>query len=189
MTGKACLAGILGDALNPFVVFTALFLWVALAEAGPPAALGYVAVEVAAAGVVVGYLYVQARRGRVSGFWLPSRRERIVPALVLIATGLAAVAILWALGAPREVLNVGVSMFVAALAVAVLTLAWQASAHTTVAGHAAVCGLLLLGWWGLLFAATVPAVIWARVATRAHDRAQALAGAFVGGGVAALFFA
>ena len=60
------LASALTNALNPFVIFTALFALVAFVEAGVYRGLLYLAVELTAAAVVAGYvLYAAAlpRRG------------------------------------------------------------------------------------------------------------------------------
>jgi membrane-associated phospholipid phosphatase len=64
---------------------------------------------------------------------------------------------------------------------------WKASAHCTVAGHAAAAGLLLLDPLGLVFLLVLPLVLWSRVILKAHTLSQALAGAVVGAGFALLF--
>jgi hypothetical protein len=63
----------------------------------------------------------------------------------------------------------------------------SARAHCTVVGHAATAGLLVLGFPGIIFAVTLPLVVWARVALGAHTTSEALAGAAVGA-VSALLF-
>ncbi len=180
-------AKITGQLLNPFAIFTVLFFWVAASESGFASAALYTVVELFAAGVVVAFLLARKRAKQISGFWLTRRQERLLPAVVLIAAGVSLFLLLWALGAGPELLAVTASVFVAAMVVALLTLLWKASAHATVVGHAAVSALILLGWWGVIFALLLPAVLWARVAEGAHTAGQVLAGAAVGGAVAALF--
>jgi membrane-associated phospholipid phosphatase len=180
-------AKLTGQLLNPFAIFTVLFFWVAAAENGFLEALLYTAVELLAAVVVIAFLLARRRVRKISGFWLARRQERLVPAIVLIAVGVSLFLLLWALRAGPELLAVTSSVFVAAMAVALLTLLWKASAHATVAGHAAVSALILLGWWGIVFALLLPAVLWARVAEGAHTAGQVLAGAAIGGAVAAVF--
>ena len=80
-------------------------------------------------------------------------------------------------------------MGLASAAVALITLLWKASAHCTVAGHAAAAGLLLLGPWGLVFLSILPLVIWSRIVTGAHTPLQTLAGAAIGAGFAMLALA
>jgi hypothetical protein len=173
-------ARLLTNVLNPFFIFTALYALVAMGEASVPKATLYVAVELAAAAFVVGYVFLLRRRRRVGDFWISGRRQRLVPALVLLGALVALLAALALLGAPVTLFLTTLSMGLASAAVAATTLVWKASAHSAVAGHAAVAGLLVLGPPGLLFALVLPAVLWSRVATGDHTPAQALVGAGTG---------
>ena len=168
------------NVLNPFFVFTALYALVAMGEASASQATLYVAVELAAAAFVAGYVFLLRRRRRVGDFWISGRRQRLVPALVLLGTFVALLAALALLGAPGTLFLTTLSMGLASAAVAATTLVWKASAHSAVAGHAAVAGLLVLGPLGSLFALVLPAVLWSRVAAGDHTPAQALAGASTG---------
>lgn len=168
------------NVLNPFFVFTALYVLVAMSEASAAQATIYVAVELAAAAFVAGYVFLLRRRRRVGDFWISGRRQRLVPALVLLAAFVALLAALVLLGAPETLFLTTLSMGLASAAIAATTLVWKASAHSAVAGHAAAAGLLVLGPPGLLFALTLPAVLWSRVAVGDHTLAQALAGAGIG---------
>ena len=112
-----------------------------------------------------------------------------MPALVLLAAFVALLAVMFPLEAPRELFLLTLSMGLASATVALITLLWKASAHCTVAGHAAAAGLLLLGPWGLVFLSTLPLVIWSRIVTGAHTPLQTLAGAAVGAGFAVLALA
>jgi hypothetical protein len=175
------------NVLNPFCVFTALYALVAMGEASVPQATLYVAVELAAAAFVAGYVFLLRRRRRVGDFWLSGRRQRLVPALVLLSTFVALLGVLTLIGAPVTLFLTTLSMGLASAAIAVTTLVWKASAHSAVSGHASVVGLLVLGPPGLLFALVLPAVLWARVAAGDHTPAQALTGAGIGAIFAAAF--
>jgi hypothetical protein len=107
----------------------------------------------------------------------------------LLATFLALLAILVLLDAPQDLSLMTLSMGLASAAVAGITMLWKASAHCTVAGHAAAAGLLLLGPPGLVFLLVLPLVLWSRVTLKAHTLSQTLAGAVVGAGFAVLFLA
>ena len=183
------LASALTNALNPFVIFTALFALVAFVEAGVYRGLLYLAVELTAAAVVAGYGLSMRRRSRVGDFWISARAERLTPAVFLLATFLALLAILVLLDAPQDLSLMTLSMGLASAAVAGITMLWKASAHCTVAGHAAAAGLLLLGPPGLVFLLVLPLVLWSRVTLKAHTLSQTLAGAVVGAGFAVLFLA
>lgn len=173
-------ARLLTNALNPFFVFTALYAAVALSEAESPAALGYLALELLAAGLVAGYVLLMRRRRRVSDFWISARAQRLLPAAFLLGAFVLLLAALSVSDAPGTLFSLTLSMGLTASAVAALTLIWKASAHAAVAGHAALAGPLLLGPAGLLFTLALPLVIWARLSPEAHTPPQALAGAGVG---------
>lgn len=182
-------ARLLTNALNPFFVFTALYALVAFSEATLTEAILYVAVELAAAAFVAGYVFLLRHRGRVGDFWISTRAERLVPALILLSAFAALLGSLSLLGAPEPLFGATLSMGLSSAAVAAATLVWKASAHAAVAGHAAVSGLLILGPPGLVFVLVLPAVLWSRVAAGAHTPGQALAGAGVGAAFALLFLA
>lgn len=178
---------ILTNVLNPFAIFTALFALVAFAEATVTAALLYLVLELLAAAAVAGFVLLMRRRSRVGDFWISARAERLGPALFLLAAFVALLAALWLLGAPPVLSLLTLSMGLASAFVALITLLWKASAHCTVAGHAATAGLLLLSPVGWIFAVALPLVVWARVGPGAHTLPQAVAGACVGAAFALLF--
>ena len=179
----------LTNVLNPFVVFTALFLCVALGEDAVPRAVLYTSAELLAAAAVAGYVLSMRRRARVRDFWISARAERLTPALFLLAAFVGLLAALALLDAPENLFLLTLSMGLASATVALITLFFKASAHCTVAGHAATAGLLLLGPLGTIFAVALPLVVWARVALGAHTFLETLAGAAVGAGFALLFLA
>jgi membrane-associated phospholipid phosphatase len=181
------LARALTDGLNPFVIFTALFLVVAFTESPAVRALLYAGVELLAAAAVAGFVLLMRRRARVGDFWISARAERLTPAVFLLAAFVALLAALVLLGAPADLFLLTLSMGLASAAVALLTLFFKASAHCTVAGHAATAGLLLLGPLGTVFLLALPLVAWARVVLGAHTVLETLAGAVVGAGFAILF--
>ncbi len=181
------LARTLTNVFNPFAIFTALFLFVALAEAAVSRALLYTGVELLAAAAVAGYVLLMQRRMRVGDFWISARAERLTPALFLLTAFVGLLVILRLLGAPENLFLLTLSMGLASAAVALITLFFKASAHCTVAGHAAAAGLLLIGPLGWILAIALPLVIWSRVTLDAHTAPEALAGAAVGAVFAVLF--
>ena len=183
------LAHTITNALNPFVIFTALYALVAFSTAEPAGATLYVALELLAAALVAGYVLLQRRRRRVEDFWISTRAERLVPALVLLSSFIGLIVALTLFGVPRDLFLMTLSMGLASAAVATITFVWKASAHCAVAGHAAVAGLLLLWPVGLLFVVTLPLVVWSRVAPTAHTLSQTLVGTAVGAVFAFLLLA
>jgi hypothetical protein len=188
-TSASTLARVLTNALNPFAIFTELYAFVAFVEVTVSEALLFLAVELLAAAAVAGYVLLMRRRARVGDFWISARAERLTPALFLLAAFVGLLAVLALLDAPDNLFLLTLSMGLASATVAFITLFWKASAHCTVAGHAAAAGLLLLGSLGLLFALALPLVLWARISPGAHSVPQALAGTAVGASFALLFLA
>lgn len=182
-------ARLISDVLNPFVIFTILYAFVAFTETSLPGALLYFAVELAAAGAVAGYVLLLRWSKRVGDFWISRRAERAVPVLVLLVVFAALQSALLLLGAPQSLFLIALSMGLAAAVVAGITIFWKASAHSAVAGHAAAAGLLLLGPAGFIFAAVLLLVIYGRVALGAHTLAQSFTGALIGAGCAFLLLA
>jgi hypothetical protein len=136
---------------------------------------------------VAGYVLFMRRKARVGDFWISARAERLTPALFLLSAFVALLVALWLLGVPDELLLLTLSMGLASATVAFVTLFFKASAHCTVAGHAATAGIILLGPVGWMFALALPLVVWSRVALGAHTLTETLAGAAVGVGFAVLF--
>jgi hypothetical protein len=180
-------ARLLANVLNPFVVFTALYALVAFSEASASRAILFLAVELAAAAFVAGYVFLLRRHGRVEDFWISTRQQRLVPALVLLAAFVALLVALALLGAPEILTGTTLSMGLASTTVAATTLVWKTSAHSAVAGHAAAAGYFVLGPLGLLFVLVLLLVLWSRVAEGGHTLPQALVGAGVGAVFAATF--
>ena len=183
------IARALTNALNPFFIFTVLYAFVAFAEAGPGEGFLYLVLTLLAAAAVAGYVLLMRRRRRVGDFWISARAERLTPALFLLSAFVALLGGLVLLDAPRDLFLLTLSMGLASAAVTLITLAWKASAHCTVAGHGAAAGLLLLGPLGVVFLLVLPLVVWSRVVLEAHTLTQALAGAAVGVGFAVAFLA
>src|ERR687895_859180 len=117
-------ARVLTDALNPFAIFTALFLAVALTESPLPRALLYTGVELLAVVAVAGYVLLMRRRTRVGDFWISARAERLAPALFLLAAFVVLLAALVLFDAPQDLSLLTLSMGLASVAIAGITLLW-----------------------------------------------------------------
>jgi hypothetical protein len=96
------LARTLSNVLNPFVIFTALYVFVAFSEADASRALLYVALELLAALAVAGYVLFMRHHSRVGDFWISARAERLTPALFLLTAFLALLGALALLDVPLQ---------------------------------------------------------------------------------------
>lgn len=186
---KSSPARLLTDAFNPFLIFTLLYVAVAFTGSPVSQALLYTLLELLAAASVAGFVVFLRRRGRVGEFWIPGRAERRLPALFLLVAFLVLLGGLGALGAPADIFLLTLSMGLAAVVAASVTLFWKVSAHSVVTGYAAAAGPLLLGVAGWTFALLLLPVFWARVALGAHTPLQALGGALIGVVFALVFLA
>lgn len=175
------------NALNPFFIFTALYTLVAFTKSTFQAAVLYISLEALAAALVAGYVLLMRRRRRVSDFWISTRAERLLPAVVLLLSFAGLLVTLFLIGAPQNLFLTTLSMGLAAGTVAAVTFFWKASAHSAVAGHAAAAGVLLLGPAGIIFVLLLPLVAWSRVTLDAHTLAQTVVGTGVGLAFALLF--
>lgn len=180
-------AKIIEAVLNPFVTFTALFVVVVLAVSWQQGALIYIALELAAVGICITYLFVRWYLNRMSDYWVYERSKRIVPAVVFLGVGAFLYGTLVLLSAPHEVVATVGAVYIASIITTVTTLVWKISVHTMVAGYVAAGSFLFVGMWGILFLAGVVSVVWARVIYGAHTVSQAVGGACLGAAVSTLF--
>jgi membrane-associated phospholipid phosphatase len=136
----------------------------------------------------MGYVIAQVRRGRITDRHLGLRVQRPLPMLFVIAFTIAGLAVLYALGAPRQLLALGAAGVVGLSVTALITLFWKISMHTAVVAGALAIVVIVFGLaWLPLFAMLV-LVGWARVDLGDHAIAEVVAGAAVGGVIAALVF-
>jgi membrane-associated phospholipid phosphatase len=177
---KSSTALLLTNVLNPFLIFTLLYAAVAFVESPVLQALLYTLIELLAAGAVAGFVNFLRRRRRVGDFWISGRTERRLPALFAIFVLVILLGALELLDAPATLSLTTLSVGLATVSAAVVTLFWKISAHSTVAGYAAAAAPLLLGTAGWAFAFLLPPVLWARVALGAHTMLQALGGTLLG---------
>ncbi|MFE2480350.1 phosphatase PAP2 family protein [Streptomyces sp. NPDC059389] len=127
------------------------------------------------------------RRGALTDQHIRVRRQRIVPmalSLVCVVTG---VTLLRVLGAPGEVFALVVAMLVGLASALLVTVGWQISIHTSVAGGTVMILLLVFGPRVLPAVLIAAAVAWSRLVLRAHTPAQLLAGTALGGTSALTF--
>lgn len=134
-------------------------------------------------------LRVQMYGGRVADRQVVQRRQRhrvMWPGVVSVAVGII---VLWAVGAPRPLLELVLVVLVGALAASVVTLGWKVSVHTAVlaaAGVVAAAHVPLVGY-------AVPPLLlllgWARWRAGRHTVAQVVGGAMLGAAAAGVVLA
>lgn len=179
------LASLLSILFDSSVIAVPVFLGVAWAETGDLlAALGWATLALLfAVGVPLAYISLGRRMGRISGFDLPRRQERMpFIAVNLIGNGLGFL-LLRALGAPQSLADL--LLIYVALGITMFSISnfWKISLHAGgVGGFAAFLTWTFGPAWAFSFLA-IPIVGWARVYRRRHTWAQVWLGALVGASV------
>jgi len=135
-----------------------------------------------------GIVVVGVRRGRWTDRHIRVRQQRPVPFLVAIASFLAGLALLVALGAPQELIALVLAMLTCLAATLLVTLWWKLSLHTAAASGTVAILVLTFGPLLILALPAVGLVAWARIRLGDHTLTQTLAGAALGGLVAATVF-
>ncbi|MDP9381932.1 MAG: phosphatase PAP2 family protein [Chloroflexota bacterium] len=162
------------------VVMLALVAWTSADTRSEAIRWGLVAILFAP---VVPFIYLirQVRKRRVTDHHVKLREQRPKILIVGTASVLLALALMVALGAPRELTAVVGSGAAGLLAAIAITLSWKISIHVgTVAGTLVVL-VMLFGREILLLSPLVPLVGWARVKLGDHTPPQVIGGAVIGG--------
>jgi membrane-associated phospholipid phosphatase len=129
------------------------------------------------------------RRGRWSDRTVGARRPRLVVLGFITASVAAGLILLAVLGAPRLLTGYLAFMLASVAVLALVTTVWKISFHCAVASGSVAILALSFGPLVLPAYALVALLGWSRVALRDHTVAQAVAGAVLGAGAAALAYA
>ncbi|MGW7439623.1 hypothetical protein [Streptomyces sp. NPDC054849] len=181
-------ARVLSDVLAPANLVVALLLLIGWRSTSSWSGLGWGLFAALFCGVVpIGIIALGVRRGALTDQHIRVRRQRVVPMTLSLASVVAGITLLHALGAPRDVFALVVAMLVGLVASLLVTVGWQISVHMSVAGGTVMILALVFGPQ-VLPVVLIAAVGWSRLELKAHTVAQLLAGTALGG-TAALTFA
>jgi membrane-associated phospholipid phosphatase len=131
-------------------------------------------------GVPTAYVFWLVRKGKVSDFHNPIRRQRVKPMIVITAMGLCASGILLTLHLPAIYLGSMLIGLGQVIIQSLITLKWKISGHAiAVSSFCVLCGIFLgaFAWFTFLL---VPIVIWSRLRLRRHTLMQTAAGTLLG---------
>jgi len=135
------------------------------------------------------FIIYGVRRGRWSDRTVGARRPRLVVLAFITASVTTGLILLLVLGAPRLLTGYLVFMLASVAVLAAITTVWKISIHCAVASGSVAILALSFGPLVLPAYALVALLGWSRVALRDHTVAQAVAGAVLGAGAAALAYA
>jgi hypothetical protein len=148
-----------------------------------------VGAAIGCAGIPLGFVILGVRCGWWTDIHIGIRQQRFVPMTVAIVLDLASVALIAALGGPRELVALVLATIGGLLAGLLITLWYKVSGHTAVSAAAAVVLIILYGPWLLTGLLVVAVIGWSRLALRDHTAPQAFLGLLIGAGVMLAIFA
>jgi hypothetical protein len=129
------------------------------------------------------------RHGRWSDRTVGARRPRLVVLAFITASVATGLILLLVLGAPRLLTGYLAFMLASVAVLAAITTVWKISIHCAVASGSVAILAFTYGPLVLCAYALVALLGWSRVALKDHTVAQAVAGAVLGAGAAALAYA
>jgi hypothetical protein len=129
------------------------------------------------------------RTGRWSDRNVGARRPRLIVLAFITASVAAGLILLAVLGAPRLLAGYLAFMLASVAVLALVTTVWKISIHCAVASGSVAILALTYGPLALCGYALVALLGWSRVMLADHTAAQAIAGAALGAGAAALAYA
>lgn len=177
------LARVVSEATDPALVVAAVTTYVAVrCSGGWLSGLGWAGLAVLfCAGLPYLVLFVLLRGGVVADRHVVRREQRLWPSVTALISVLVGLALLWRLGAPREVVVLVLSQLAGLVAISLVTLVTKASLHTAVtAGAACVVAILQGGGWWVAAALGAGLVGWARVRGGRHSKPQVVLGLLIG---------
>jgi hypothetical protein len=172
----------LTEIFQPPVVVTVQLLISPMIEAGFPGTVVYGALAALFVCVLPLFLLLGlVRLGKVTDHHVSNRKQRAPVLLMALASVLAGLLVLAAVGSPRSVLVMVLAIVAGILVLAAVSPFWKISGHAAAISSSALICVLMLGpaWLPLLM--LIPAVGWSRVVLRAHSAAQVVAGSLFGG--------
>ncbi|MEV6209585.1 hypothetical protein [Kitasatospora sp. NPDC051914] len=188
-SGTEKTARILTDVLAPANLVTALLLLIGWHSTHSWTGLGWGLLAALFCGVIpISLILLGVRRGALTDKHIRLRRQRLVPMTASLLSVIAGLALLHAVGAPRDVSALVVAMLVGLVSSTAVTVRWQISIHNSVAGGTVMILMLVFGPAMALSLIGAAAIGWSRLVLKAHTLAQVLAGTALGS-TAALAFA
>lgn len=123
------------------------------------------------------YLY---RTGKLSDLHVKKREERVKPMIVIAISAALSFFVLLFTSPPTIIAAVGLTMTAQFIGIALITIFWKVSLHTTSAATCVLMAYWVFPWLGLLLFPVLIAVIWARIKLTYHTYGQVAGGLLLG---------
>lgn len=164
------------------MVVTLQLLISPLSEPGFPGTIGYGALAALFVCLLPLVLLLGlVRLGKITDHHVSRREQRAPVLLMALASVVAGLLVLVAVGAPPSVVVMVLAIVGGIVVIGAVSPFWKISGHAAAISSSAVITALMLGPAWLPLLVLIPAVGWSRVVLRAHTAGQVVAGSLVGG--------
>lgn len=181
-TGKIKLARLFSNIVSPPVIFAVVGLVLSLQELPLPNALFWAAIS----GFIISLLPILfviwlLKTGRIVELHMSDTRERHLPYLVGVGSGVLLFAIVTVFNGPESLKCLAIFDIFTLSVLGIINSRWLISFHATAITAAFIITGLVFGWGASLFILPlVIAVIFVRLYLKRHSPAQVLAGLIFG---------
>ncbi len=173
-------AKVISDVFSPPVLGAACIVVAAIEVAMPGAWLWVVSFLALTVGIPTGYVLLLVRKGKVSDFHIPIRRQRIRPMILMVGMALLSFGLLLTLHPPTIFLGLVLIGLGQLLLLFLITLKWKISGHALAASSFCSLCTVVVGASAWLTFLLVPVVVWSRLRLRRHTFMQTAAGTALG---------
>ncbi len=117
---------------------------------------------------------IAVKRGKITDIHVAVREERKGPFTIALLSIAVGTLVLWLLGAPREIVILGIVMLLNGIIFFLITLFWKISMHASILAGVLVSLIVLINRWFALGFLIIPLLMWARIHRHRHSFYQGL---------------
>lgn len=122
-----------------------------------------------------GNVYIAVKRKKITDIHVAVREERVEPFIVCLLSILAGTYLLYRMGAPREIVVLGIVMGLNGAIFFLITLFWKISMHSSILAAVLVSLMILVDPDYAVGFVMFPILIWARMRRQRHNIYQGMA--------------
>jgi hypothetical protein len=184
------IASLTSNILNPFLVSLAVILLFSFSSTATTAEAMKWSLITMAVSVVPVFLFVlyMLRSGGLDDIFANVREQRTKIYLISGASIIAGYFLLLRLQAPAVLVAGFAAVLLMAIVFMFINLRWKISVHTGCIAASSLVLVMLYGWSAAVTIPLVPLTAWSRVKLERHSLAQAISGAILAAGIAAIIF-
>ncbi|HTX60912.1 MAG TPA: PAP2 family protein [Methanobacterium sp.] len=127
--------------------------------------------------ILIAYLWVKSKNLDID---MPHKEDRLYPLLWILISYLLGAIVLYVMDAPAIITVLMFCYFSNTMVVLFISFFWKISIHSVgIAGPVAFL-IYVFGYYGLIFLALIPLIMWSRLILKRHTLNQVIAGACLG---------